>query len=98
MSSRSVLTEAELADWLVAHQRWRVEDGRLVCEYTLAYDRAVAVLAATEATVASLDHHPRVTLEYNRLVVETWTHDRSALTGYDIELAAAFDGAVDASS
>jgi 4a-hydroxytetrahydrobiopterin dehydratase len=34
-----------------------------------------------------MDHHPRMTIDYNKVLVETYTHDKGKVTRKDLELA-----------
>jgi 4a-hydroxytetrahydrobiopterin dehydratase len=89
------LDPAAIDRWLGAHPRWRHEGGRLLADVEIDYERAVDVLAATAATVSRLDHHPSATVEYRRLGLELSTHSVGAITSLDLELAEAFDAALD---
>jgi 4a-hydroxytetrahydrobiopterin dehydratase len=91
------LTGAEVAAWLAGHSRWRLQDGQLVAELDVTYDRGIEILRRTSGVVGSLNHHPRATIEYHRLRVELSTHDVGAVTRLDVELAEAFDEATDRS-
>jgi len=34
-----------------------------------------------------LDHHPRMTIDYDKVLIETYTHDKGKVTHKDLELA-----------
>jgi len=34
-----------------------------------------------------LDHHPKMTIDYNKVLVQTFTHDQEKVTHKDLELA-----------
>jgi 4a-hydroxytetrahydrobiopterin dehydratase len=34
-----------------------------------------------------LDHHPRMTIDYDKVLIETYTHDKGEVTHKDLELA-----------
>jgi pterin-4a-carbinolamine dehydratase len=48
-------------------------------------------VVAQAALATSLDHHATLTLGYDTLRVELWTHDRGAITELDVRFATAFD-------
>ena len=76
----------------VAATAWRLEGGHLVREVALSdYQRGVDLVVAQAAFATSLDHHATLTLGYDTLRVELWTHDRGAITELDVRFATAFD-------
>jgi 4a-hydroxytetrahydrobiopterin dehydratase len=92
---------ARLADdvvqtWTDAHHHWRLEDAHLVREIqTTDYPSGAGIVAAQVALAERLDHHPVVTLEYRRLRIEVWTHDRGGVTQLDLEYAEGLDAIID---
>lgn len=34
-----------------------------------------------------LDHHPKMTIDYDKVLIETYTHDAGRVTDKDLELA-----------
>ncbi|MGV3655072.1 MAG: 4a-hydroxytetrahydrobiopterin dehydratase [Noviherbaspirillum sp.] len=71
----TALPDADLASWLAALDGWALQDGRLVKTYafkdyyrTMAFVNAIAWLSHAE------DHHPDLTVGYNRCVVNYRTH------------------------
>ena len=92
MSRPEPLDADAVAALVAAHPSWRLEGGHLVREVTLPdYQHGVDLVVAQAALAASLDHHATLTLDYDRLRIELWTHDRGALTALDERFAAAFD-------
>ncbi len=91
MSRPDPLDAAAVAAF-VAATAWRLEGGHLVREVALPdYRRGVDLVAAQADLAASLDHHATLTLGYDTLRVELWTHDRDAITALDVRFATAFD-------
>lgn len=92
MNRPELLESATLNAWLVVHSTWRVIDGHLVREIrTTNYPSAVAILAAQVDLAQRLDHHPVVTVSYNQLRFELWTHVSGGLTQLDLDYALALD-------
>ena len=67
---------------------WRERDGALEREFrfrdfaeALAFVNRVGELAERE------DHHPDVTISWNRVTLRWWTHVKQAITERDRELA-----------
>lgn len=67
---------------------WRVIDGVLCALFHTGNFAAGARLTGQIAVVADeLNHHPDVDLRYPHLTVRTISHDVSALTSRDVDLA-----------
>ena len=71
----TALADADIAALLPALDGWALQDGRLVKAYpfknyyrTMAFVNAVAWLSHAE------DHHPELTIGYNRCLVSYSTH------------------------
>ena len=58
---------------------------------TTNYPSAVGLLSAQVPIAERLNHHPLVTVGYNKLVFELWTHDRDGLTQLDLDYAEALE-------
>jgi 4a-hydroxytetrahydrobiopterin dehydratase len=84
----------EITSWLQHHPHWLLSNDHLVGRFEILFDLSVKVLVETERTISRLNHHPTVTLEYGRLGVELWTHDRGGVTPLDFDVAQSFDDAV----
>ena len=95
MSRPARLEDAVVADWVGAHQHWRVEENRLIGRFAISYNHGLEVLMMVRDNVDEYDHHPRVTLEYRSLTIELWTHDRDGITELDTRLAELFSRAVE---
>jgi 4a-hydroxytetrahydrobiopterin dehydratase len=95
------LDAAEAARLLTLVPGWALEDGKLVRTFTfknhyrtMAFVNALAYLSHTE------DHHPEMTVTYNRCIVRYDTHSAHGLTDNDFICAAKagalYDSAVNA--
>ena len=90
--SRPDPLDAPAVATFVATTDWCLEGGHLVREVALPdYQRGVDLVVAQAGLAASLDHHATLTLGYDTLRVELWTHDRDAITELDLRFATAFD-------
>lgn len=87
MSRRDLVSGEALTDWLLVHPRWTLSSAHLVLSVSVDYNRGVAFAVATTAWAEELDHHPYVTIGYDTLRVELWTHDRGGVSSLDLEFA-----------
>jgi 4a-hydroxytetrahydrobiopterin dehydratase len=81
----------ELDHWLLAHPAWTVVDGHLLLETSVSYRIAGALAAASVAVADEIDHHPIMTIGFNALRIELWTHDKGGITELDFRLATFMD-------
>jgi 4a-hydroxytetrahydrobiopterin dehydratase len=78
--------------WLASHSTWSVIEGHLVREIrTTNYSSAVDIVGAQVELAQRLDHHPLVTVGYNSLRFELWTHVSGGLTQLDLDYAHGLD-------
>ncbi len=88
----SALSAAEMEDALRTHPEWKLQDGKLVREWT--FDDFVAAInfvnqVATLAEAAG--HHPDIDIRYNRVLLGLVSHDAAGITKRDVELAGHID-------
>lgn len=55
------------------------------------FDGSIAFVNAVAAVANRLDHHPDITLSWNRVTIRTWSHDAGAITARDAALAREID-------
>lgn len=90
--TRRLLSPEEIADRLRMVPEWRVENGRLVRDYTFAaYNQGVRFAVTVAGIAEELDHHPDILLSWRRVSVSVFTHSAGGLTGWDFALAEAVD-------
>jgi 4a-hydroxytetrahydrobiopterin dehydratase len=99
-STRSALSTAQVQHMLVSRPGWSLEQadtqGAHICKTyrfanyfeTMAFVNAVAYIAHRE------DHHPDLSVHYNRCVVQLNTHDVGGLSATDMSMAQAIDALV----
>ncbi len=84
--SRRRLDDDEIKAVLATHRAWRREDERLVRVVALhSYQEGVGLVVAQAEVAERLDHHATLTLGYDELRFEVWTHDRGGITDRDVE-------------
>jgi 4a-hydroxytetrahydrobiopterin dehydratase len=69
------LSDLQITEYLQAVDGWQLEGGAIVRTFQfLDYYRALAFVNAMAWMVHAQDHHPEITLTYNRCVVRFNTH------------------------
>ena len=72
---------------------WEREGDEIVKEVTLAdFAAALAWVNAVGALAEARDHHPDISISWNKVSLRLSTHTAGGLTGLDLDLAAAVDG------
>jgi len=67
---------------------WSVVDGKLHREFRFPdFTHAFGFMATAATHIEKKNHHPEWFNVYNRVVVDLYTHDASAITQKDIDLA-----------
>jgi 4a-hydroxytetrahydrobiopterin dehydratase len=88
---RPLLTEPEIEDSLKA-VAWNRDGDRLTKQVTLDDFRSAMAFVNEVADVAEeLNHHPDISISWNRVGLEVSTHDSGGLTSLDFELARRVD-------
>jgi 4a-hydroxytetrahydrobiopterin dehydratase len=89
------LDDESIGDWLMWHAAWRRRDDHLVrAVSTSDYPSAARLVDAQVRIAQGLNHHPLITLGYNAVSFELWTHDRGGLTQLDLDYAQALDNLI----
>jgi 4a-hydroxytetrahydrobiopterin dehydratase len=89
MGKYRTLTAAEIAVELAGLEIWRLADNRIEAEIVLpGFREAVGFVLQLAFIAEALDHHPEITISYNKVRIRTCTHDAgNKITDRDIELA-----------
>ena len=91
MTRPPLASSEELDAWLLAHPEWKLVAGHLLLERAVPYRVSGALAAASVALADEIDHHPIMTIGFNSLRIEMWTHDRGGITDLDVRLATFMD-------
>ncbi len=87
----------EVEAWVSAHPRWKFRDGAIRKKYRFPSFRSAIVFVNRVATIADeLDHHPEITVRYDKVIVRMWSHDAGGVTERDLGLAERIDFATSA--
>jgi 4a-hydroxytetrahydrobiopterin dehydratase len=85
------LTESEI-EAAVTTVSWQREGDELVRTFTLSdFAEALAFVNRVGALAESMDHHPDISIHWNRVELRVSTHSAGGLTDADFELARAVD-------
>ncbi len=92
------LTDEELAAALASLPEWSLDGVVIRRSVKVAgFDAAAELVRAVADAANAADHHPDIHItRYRHVAFELTTHAARAITGRDIELAAAIDRLVDA--
>lgn len=83
---------AQLSTALAVLNDWQLIDGELVREYRFAdYYRTIAFVNALAYIAHAQDHHPDLSVHYNRVQVRFSTHDVGGISRNDLICAAKVD-------
>lgn len=91
MKRPRLATAIEIEEWCREHPSWTASNNRLSLSIAVPYRLSGALAAATVPLADEIDHHPIVTIGYNSLEVELWTHDKGGITALDFRLATFID-------
>ena len=71
---------------------WKLEDGKIVREWTFKDFLSAIVFVNKVAELAENEgHHPDIDIRYNRVKLGLVTHDAGGITASDIEMCALLD-------
>ena len=88
---RPLLTDAEI-DQALATVEWTRADDQIEKEVRLSDFRAAMAFVNQVADIAErLNHHPDISISWNRVRLSVSTHDSGGLTALDFDLARAVD-------
>jgi 4a-hydroxytetrahydrobiopterin dehydratase len=85
---RRKLTRVELDAAVPELAGWEEVDGKLQKQFKFtSFAEAIGWMVSVAIYADKIDHHPNWSNVYNRVTVELWTHDLSALSTWDVALA-----------
>ena len=81
----SLLSQAEIDQELRTLEGWRFADGALRRQFLLSgFPDAVAFVQRLVPEAEQADHHPDITINYNRVTLAYVTHSEGGVTDKDI--------------
>ena len=89
------LDSAQVDQRLKSLQRWRREGDEIRKEFKFSgFGDAMAFVNRVAVAAEAADHHPDITINYNRVTMALSTHSEGGVTDKDFDLASKIDGAV----
>jgi 4a-hydroxytetrahydrobiopterin dehydratase len=84
----SALTASQIDDFTTANPEWRLQDGKLVREWTFKnFVAAMAFVNRVAEIAESSGHHPDIDIRYNRVLLGLVSHDVGGVTERDTTTA-----------
>jgi 4a-hydroxytetrahydrobiopterin dehydratase len=82
------LENEAIAQHLTLLPHWNLENSTLICTYEFEnFVESVAFVNQLVAPAEAANHHPDVSIAYNRVTISLTTHDAGGLTLLDVDLA-----------
>jgi 4a-hydroxytetrahydrobiopterin dehydratase len=90
--SRSRLTDAQIADGLAGLPDWRRDGAAITRTVKLdGFGEAMDFVNRVAQLAEAENHHPDITVRWNRVTLTLSTHSSGGLTQRDLDLAAGID-------
>ncbi len=87
------IDDASRASFLAAHPDWELDGEAISRTYRFTnFNEAMGFVARVALAAEVADHHPDIDIRWNRVTLVLSTHDESALTAKDTDLATLCDG------
>ena len=88
----NALSATEIQDALKTHPTWKLQDGKLVREWSFRdFVEAMAFVNRVAAVAEAAGHHPDIDIRYNRVLLGLVSHDAGGITKRDAAMAAHID-------
>jgi 4a-hydroxytetrahydrobiopterin dehydratase len=83
-----LLSSAQVNDLLKANPGWRLEDGKLVREWSFKdFVAAMAFVNQVAERAEAAGHHPDIDIRYNKVKLALTSHDSGGITDRDGAMA-----------
>lgn len=90
--TEEALSEDEIEEKIEELDIWGVHDRKLATEIEFGNYKETVFFANSVYSLAEEHfHHPKVTVDYDTVVIDLWTHEVEGLTEKDFELAEAIE-------
>jgi 4a-hydroxytetrahydrobiopterin dehydratase len=82
------LDENELKEAVADLPGWRLDEGKLVCDFSFPdFVATMDFVNKIAAEAESAGHHPDIDIRYNKVRLGLVTHDAGGITTKDVEMA-----------
>jgi 4a-hydroxytetrahydrobiopterin dehydratase len=86
---KTKLNDTELKELLPTLPEWRLQDGKLVREWTFEdFVQAMAFVNRIAEMAEAAGHHPDIDIRYNHVLLGLESHDAGGITKRDAAMAA----------
>lgn len=86
------LTEGHIKDLLLQMDHWKLEENKLLATFTFpSYEKGLHFVHEIGELAEMMGHHPKMTLLYDKVKIELWTHDLGSLSEKDYIMAQRID-------
>jgi 4a-hydroxytetrahydrobiopterin dehydratase len=93
MMAPKTLGDADIERELASVPGWTRDGDAIVHTIQLAdFDEAMSFANTVAKTANELNHHPKITIDWNEVTLRSSSHDAGGLTERDFALARAIDG------
>ena len=80
-----ILNDQQIQELLQKYPEWRLDDGKLVKEISLSEFKPAMQYVNEVAKIAEQQgHHPDITIRYNNVMLEIYSHDNAKITDRDV--------------
>ena len=87
-----ILNNDQIKIFLVQHPAWSLAGDKLSKETSFAdFDAAIKYVDAVAVIAGQQQHHPDIDIRYNKVTLNTFSHDAGGITERDIKLVEALD-------
>jgi len=84
----NALSTAEIEDVLKANPEWKLQQGKLVREWTFKdFVQAIAFVNRVSEIAEAAGHHPDIDVRYNHVLLGLVSHDAGGITSRDAAMA-----------
>ena len=84
----NALSTAEIEDVLKANPEWKLQQGKLVREWTFKdFVQAIAFVNRVSEIAEAAGHHPDIDVRYNHVLLGLVSHDAGGVTTRDAAMA-----------
>lgn len=93
---KKTLAPVEIEEVLRANPAWKMNDGKLVREWTFKdFTEAMAFVNKVAALAEAANHHPDIDIRYNKVLLALVSHDAGGITQRDADMAARLSAELD---
>jgi 4a-hydroxytetrahydrobiopterin dehydratase len=88
----NALNVAEIDQVLKTHTAWKLQEGKLVREWTFKdFLEAMQFVNKIAGVAEAAGHHPDIDIRYNRVLLGLVSHDAGGITGRDAAMVNRID-------